>query len=438
MSAEALRAQVAGERALVLGASVSGLAAERALRSLGAEVLVADDSVELRERARAEGRELWDPDAFVGARFGLVVVSPGIRAERVERLGLQGPVIGELELGYLLASAPITAVTGTNGKSTVTTLTAMMLGDGVIAAGNLGTPLSSVAGAEARRLVVEVSSFQLVWAPTFRASVATVLNLSPNHLDYHGSFDAYRQAKARLIERLGPGDVAVWPLGEAAPDAIAIPSGVTVRTFGARSRDADYRVEDGALVGPQGRVLVRVEELGRRAPHDVANVLAAWALAEASGAELEVARHAARSFRGLPHRLEVVAVLGGVTYVNDSKATTPEAAVAAVRSFEHVVLIAGGRTKGTGFERLRDVADRIAGVVAIGESADRVVGELEGAVPWVLRAASMAEAVALASERAEPGTVVLLAPAATSWDWYRSFEERGEDFVRAVRAHGVE
>ncbi|ACU54178.1 UDP-N-acetylmuramoylalanine/D-glutamate ligase [Acidimicrobium ferrooxidans DSM 10331] len=436
MSADALRAQVAGGRVLVLGASVSGLAAERVLRSLGAEVIVADDARALRDKARSEGRELVDPDAIVGARFDLVVVSPGIRTERVERLGLDGPVIGELELGYLLAAAPITAVTGTNGKSTVTTLTASMLGDGAVAAGNLGTPLSAVADSGARRLVVEVSSFQLVWAPTFRASVATVLNLTPNHLDYHGSFEAYRAAKARLIERLAPGDVAVWPVGEGAVDAIAIPRGVEVRTFSATARDADYRVEHGALVGPDGRTLVRVEELGRRAPHDVANMLAAWALAEASGAELERARRVAREFRGLAHRLQVVAVRGGLTYVDDSKATTPEAAVAAVRSFDRVVLIAGGRTKGTGFERLRDVAERIAGVVAIGESAHRVVADLGDAVPWIVEANSMDEAVAVASERALPGTVVLLAPAATSWDWYRSFEERGEDFVRAVAALG--
>ncbi len=435
MSRDDVLALVRGERALVLGASVSGLAAARALEALGATVVLADDSDEVRNRLRIRGYRVVRPEDVAGSRFALSVVSPGIRPARVAALGLKGPIVGELELGYRLTTTPITAVTGTNGKSTVATLTAAMLGSGVRAVGNLGTALCDVATEPLSRLVVEVSSFQLVWTETFRAPVAGVLNITPNHLDYHGSFDAYRDAKGLLVARLRPGDTYVRLLDDPVLDAIAVPFGVEVRTFGL-GRGADYRVDEGVLIGPEGRALCAVDELARRAEHEVLNVLAAWALAEASGANLDEARRAALAFRGLPHRLELVAERDGVRYVDDSKATTPEAAVAAIRSYPRVVLIAGGRTKGTGFELLRSVAERLEGLIAIGEAAPLVVSALADLVPTVYRADSMAEAVSLASAVARPGSVVLLAPGATSWDWYEDFAARGDDFARCVRELG--
>jgi UDP-N-acetylmuramoylalanine--D-glutamate ligase len=434
VSEQELRARVANQRCLVVGASVSGRAAARVLGSLGAQVVLADDAPARRRELAAEAVEVLPLDDVARQAFALVVVSPGVRPERVRALELKGEVIGELELGYLLASAPITAITGTNGKSTVTTLTAAMLGEGALAAGNLGTPLSEVAREPVRRFVVEASSFQLLWSERFHAEVAGVLNLTPNHLDYHGSFDAYRAAKARLVERLAPGDVLVVPAHDDAVAAIPVPNGVEVRTFAVHG-DADYWLSDGVLLGPGGRVLCHVDELARPWEHEIANVLAAWALAEASGGTLASARVAALAFRGLPHRLQVVLRdREGVLWVDDSKATTPEATLAALGVAERVVLLAGGRTKGTDFRALRAGAARLRGVVAIGEAAAAVEADLADVVPWLERAGSMEEAVRLAAERAEPGDVVLLAPGATSWDWYRDYAERGDDFARWVRA----
>jgi len=423
---------IAGGRVLVVGASVSGRAAARLLVRHGATVTLIDDAPRVREEARVDGVQVRTPGEIAGARFDLVVVSPGVRPERVAALGVSaGEVIGELELGYRSTSTPITAITGTNGKSTVTALVAEMLGEGTRACGNLGTALCDVAEEPAVRLVVEASSFQLAWSTTFHGRVASILNITPNHLDYHGSFEAYRDAKAVLVRRAGPGDVLVLPAGDPVVNGIPRPAGVEVRTFATR-RPADYRVDAGRLLGPGDAELAVVTELPRRAEHEVSNVLAAWALAEASGGDPVAIRRAALAFRGLPHRRELVATVDGVAFVNDSKATTAEAAAASVRAYERVVLIAGGRTKGTTFRALREVVPRLVGIVAIGEGAPQVLDDLADLVPRAVAAGSMEEAVRIAGTWARPGDTVLLAPAATSWDWYASFEARGDDFRRLV------
>jgi UDP-N-acetylmuramoylalanine--D-glutamate ligase len=345
------------------------------------------------------------------------------------------PIVGEIEVAWRRARCPIVAITGTNGKTTVTTLVESMLlaaGRRAVAAGNIGRPLVDAVDSDAEIVVAETSSFQLALTRTFRPAVSVWLNFSEDHLDWHADVDAYRDAKARLWANSGPGDVAVANAGDPVvmgeSDA-ARRRGATVTTFGP---GGDYARRAGALVGPSGAV-VSVDDLPRRMPHDLENALAAAAVAEAAGASAEACRAALVAFRGLPHRVELVGEAYGVRFYDDSKATTPGAVLAALAAFESAVLIAGGRNKGLDLSPLRSAAAHLRGVVAIGEAADELVAVFGGEVP-VERASSMAAAVDDARSMARHHDVVLLSPACASFDWYRSYAARGDDFARCVRA----
>ncbi len=286
----------------------------------------------------------------------LVATSPGVPVRHPVFLAaaeLGVPVLGEIELAWRDLDRPVVAVTGTNGKTTVTTLIARMLvesGVSAIAAGNIGLPLSSAVGREVDVVVAEVSSFQLQFVDGFRPHVAVWLNLAADHLDWHPDVDAYVAAKARMWERQGPDDVAVVNADDPVVMAAAGRAPGQVVTFGL-CRPADWTVVDGWLSGPDGSLLA-VGELGRAQPHDVANSLAAAAAASVIGGTVEGMRAALAGFEGLPHRLELVASAGGVDWYDDSKATNPHAAAAAVAGFDSVVLIAGGRNKGLDLRRL--------------------------------------------------------------------------------------
>jgi UDP-N-acetylmuramoylalanine--D-glutamate ligase len=434
------------ETALVVGLGVSGEAVARHLRERGAQVVVVDDAPSEETLRRAEGIGVpleAAPDERrlrrLVAESDVVVPSPGVPEHHpVFALAaeLGRPVRGELELASRWTRAPMVAITGTNGKTTVTELVAAMLAQSglrTVAAGNIGHPLSDAVRRDVDVVVAEVSSFQLRFTEAFRPAVAVWLNFAEDHLDWHPTLDAYAAAKARIWAHQTSDDVAVVNADDPVVMRWAARAPSRVVTFGlAEASGADYLVAEGWLQGPWGP-LVAVAELPRALPHDLANGLAAAAAALAAGASREGVAAALTRFEGLAHRVTLVAEDGGVRWYDDSKATNPHAALAALAGFESVVLVAGGRNKGLDLRPLATAAPRIRAVVAVGEAGPEVAAAFDGLRP-VVPAESMAEAVRAAAGLAQPGDVVLLAPACASFDQYRSYAHRGEDFARSVRA----
>ena len=427
--------------ALVVGLAVTGEAVARRLTREGMRVVAVDDRPDeaVRKRAASLDIELVEAPSTetlvdLATRAALVVVSPGVPAHHpVFALGDRAHVVSEVEVAASWARAPLIAVTGTNGKTTVTTLVRRMLvesGVRAVVAGNIGVPLADAVDGDADALVVEVSSFQLAFTERFRPSVAVWLNVAENHLDWHPTLAHYVESKSRIWANQRNGDVAVANAEDPAVMAAAASAPVPLVTFG--QTEGSYHVESRALVTPTGERIVEIEELPRAFPHDMVNALAASAASLAAGATLDGCRAALRTFAGLPHRLELVGESGGVRYLDDSKATTPAAVLAALSGLDSVVLIAGGRNKGLRLDSLRDGADRVRAVVAIGEAIPQVETAFAGASP-VVTATSMDEAVRLAGDLARPGDSVLLSPGCASFDRYRSYSERGDDFARAVR-----
>jgi UDP-N-acetylmuramoylalanine--D-glutamate ligase len=456
MSPQPAAAFVPPEEVLVLGYRVTGRAVAARLQALGCRVRAIEDDPEpsgAAEAAAADGVDLlaWpSPEEAerAGAAAQLVVVSPGVPLSHPAlRAAPPNAVVSEIELAYRLTDVPMVAITGTNGKTTVTSLVTEMLhcaGIEAVAAGNIGTPLieaAPVPGApdQPQYLVVEVSSFQLALTHDFRPVVGTWLNLADDHLDWHGSRAAYATAKERIWACQLSGDVAVANGDEPAVLAAARRGKARVVTFGT-GPDCDYRPEGGLLLGPGGERIGEVSQLPRSFPHDVANVLAAIATAVAAGAEVEACFDAATRFAAGRHRIELVGERAGVRYYDDSKATTPSAVIAALAGFDSVVLVAGGHNKGLDLAEIAAYTGgrsglRVRGVVAIGEAAAEVEQAFKDQAP-VVEAGSMAEAVRAAAQMARPGDAVLLSPGCASFDWYTSYAERGDDFARAVRRVG--
>jgi len=431
------------EVALVVGLGRSGVAVARHLHERGARVVALDDAPGDQARAQAArlGIDLVEaPDAAALATLvggvDVVVPSPGVpMAHPVFALAeAEGvPVRGEVELAFRWTELPLVAVTGTNGKTTVTALiTEMLVASGVsaVAGGNIGVPLSDAVRRDVEVVVAEVSSFQLWWTDTFRPKVGVWLNLAEDHLDWHVDLDNYAAAKARIWSHQTKGDLAVVNADDPVVVRYAADAPAAVETFGL-TQPADWRVADGVLVGPAGRILA-VSELRRSLPHDVANALAASAAALAAGGTLEGVRAALRGFDNLPHRLALVADAGGIRWYDDSKATNPHAVVAALSGFESVVLVAGGRNKGLDLTLMAAGVEPVRAVVALGEAGAEVEAAFVGLCP-VTRVATMADAVAVAAKMAQPGDVVLLSPGCASFDQYESYAERGDDFARCVR-----
>jgi len=447
---------------LVVGLGVTGEAVARRLAAATgagtdagtAAVTVVDDNPSApRFAERAEALEALgvgvvgapSPEALAElvSAATLVVPSPGVpEAHPVYRLaaGAGVPVRSEVELAGAAAARrglPLVAVTGTNGKTTVTTLVAEMLSAGgvpALAAGNIGRPLiDAVHDEDVDVVVAEVSSFQLRFTETFRPRVAVFLNVAEDHLDWHPTFDDYVAAKARIFANQAGDDLLVFNADDEHVAAAAKAAPARSTAFTLRRRSGSWRRHGGRLLRPDGAPLVAVADLARSGPHDVANALAAAAAAAELGASDDAVRQVLTTFSGLPHRVTPVGQSGGVTFVDDSKATNPHAALAALAGFDPVVLVAGGRNKGLDLGVLRQEAGRIRAVVAIGEAAGEVEAAFAGLRP-VHRAVSMAEAVRLGAELAEPGDTVLLSPACASFDWYTSYAARGDDFAREVRA----
>lgn len=430
----------------MVGLGVAGEAAARRLAEHGWDVVVLEDRPGPVSRSHATslaGRgittvEAPDPvavDAMV-AGTDLVVPSPPVPPSHPAVRGAVAagiPVWSEFELAARWSTLAMVAVTGTNGKTTVTTLVEAMLtasGLRTVSAGNNDLPLVDALDPALDVVVVEASSFRLCFTERFRPRVATWLNQAEDHLDWHLSMDHYRAAKARVWAAQEPGDVAVANADD--PVVMAATHGLRSRvvTFGLEG--GSWRVEDGHLTMPDGDALLGVDELWRSLPHDRVNALAAAATALAAGASLDGVRKALREFRGLPHRVSLVAEHDGVRFYDDSKATDPHAAVTAIAGFPSVVLIAGGRNKGLDLGLLARETARLRGVVAVGEAAEEVMRAFDGSTVAVVHAGSMDAAVAAARDSARPGDVVLLSPGCASYDWYSSYAERGDDFARAV------
>jgi UDP-N-acetylmuramoylalanine--D-glutamate ligase len=393
---------------LVVGLARSGTAAVRMLREHGDVAAVDSGTPDVADDIDAhlgvDGVELLNGAAVVVKSPGVPNEAPVIAAARERGL----PVLGELELAWRLLPNRFVAVTGTNGKTTTTELLGAIwreAGLPVALAGNVGTPLSSLVGEvdPAATVVCEVSSFQAEDSEALAPDTALLLNITEDHLDRHGTFEAYREAKLRLFRNQTPEQVAV------------VPPGVEVPGEG-------RRVEFGPLPLP-------AEEIRLRGEHNLENAAGAAAAAIESGVPAEAVAGALRAFAGVPHRLEEVGSVGGVLYVNDSKATNVSSAVRGIEAFDggvHAIL--GGSLKGGGFEGLRHaLASRAVAAYLIGEAADRLEADLDGTVP-LRRSGDLTTAVAQASEAARPGEVILLSPACASFDQFRDYEERGDTF----------
>ena len=441
---------------LVAGLGVTNTAAARALIRHGVAVTLFDDGDPSAGTALAEELGVGfthRPDAAeldrLVAAHAAVLPAPGLPESHpvfAAATGLHRPVLSELDLAGAWDDRPVLAITGTNGKTTVTLLVVAMLeasGVATAAVGNLEVPLvAAIDDPRPRCFVVEASSFRLGHSRRFAPRVGTWLNFAPDHLDVHRDLEAYRAAKARIWADQGDGDTAVAN----AEDPVVAAAALVPARAGARvwryalspevdGTPTDFHEADGPggtrhLVGPDGLDLGESAALWRTLPHDRANALAAAATALAGGATPDGVRRALGEFRGLPHRVELVGETGGVRWYDDSKATAPHATLAAASGFERVVLIAGGRNKGLDLTALGH-ADSVVAVVGIGEAAGEVL-EAFPALPGVV-APSMADAVHTAAGLAAPGDVVLLSPGCASFDWYGSYAERGDDFAGEVR-----
>jgi len=439
---------------LVLGLGRSGEAAASLLQRDGARVVVRDESMDdqLQERAvrlrrlgvRVELGSQFDRSAH----FDLAVLSPGIALERPivrEVLTQNTPLLSELELAYRFCLCPIIAITGTNGKTTTTELIAAMLagcGKRASAAGNIGHAFSDAvegsAGLDA--VVLEVSSFQLEKIEQFRANIAVLLNITPDHLDRYESMDEYAAAKSFIFMNQQAEDTAVISV-EAFEKLQRMGIGFKSRpiTFSAYNRQADVWLNwfDGETIWcqlPECRgILLKMSETNLRGIHNAENVLAALATGLAMGLPVAQMREAICAYCPQPHRCELVTEVDGVTYINDSKATNVDAVEKALRSLPgRTVLIAGGRDKSSDFSSLKEVVtDKVKLAVLIGEAQNKIWRAWSKVVPCV-RAFSMEEAVRLAASHARRGDAVLLSPACASFDMFENYEHRGEEFKRHV------
>jgi len=436
----------AGTRALVLGLGRTGLSCARYLRRKGLAVRVADTRAEppgsksLREQVpEVELRTGAFDDALLEG-VSQVVISPGLSlreplAVEAARRGL--PVVGDIELFAREARAPVAAVTGTNGKSTVTALLAEVAsaaGRPAIAGANLGDPALDLLERPAPALyVLELSSFQLETTHSLHTTTATVLNVTPDHLDRYDSLDDYAAAKARIFDRC---ETAVVNADDARVRAMPR-TGQRVLSFSLRDPSADYSLTGGSAprLACRGEPLMPLAALRLQGGHNAANALAVLAMSEALDLPRAPVLEALAAFGGLPHRAQWVAEVAGVRYVNDSKGTNVGATVAAVEGTAgSVVLIAGGDGKNQAFDELRPAfRGKVRHVVLIGRDAPRLAAALEG-VCGIEHAPDMRAAVAAAHAAARPGETVLLSPACASLDMYRDYAHRGEEFAAAVRS----
>jgi UDP-N-acetylmuramoylalanine--D-glutamate ligase len=440
------------KRVLVVGLGKSGVASALFLKAHGARVTVSD--TKSGDELRNEIPVLLDHGITVetgghGERTfrgqDLIVVSPGVPVDApplVQARSMGEAVIGEIELAAQFLPGPIVAITGSNGKTTTTSLTGEILtaaGLPTLVGGNIGTPAISLAErAKAETaIVLEVSSFQLETIETFRPKIAVVLNVTPDHLDRHRTLEAYVDAKARIFENQGGEDFAVLNADDTTCVAMAARTRARVFWF---SRQKE--VTQGAWVrhgnilfrdGTQQREIMQVSEIPLKGAHNLENVLAAVCAGALMGCAPEKIRQAVREFKAVEHRLEFVATIRGVDYYNDSKATNVDATIKALESFPaNIHLIVGGKDKGSDYTVLNDLLrQRVKRVYTIGAAATKIESQIKGVE--VVHAETLENALRKANAVALPGDVVLLAPACASFDQFKNYEQRGQVFKEIVR-----
>ena len=431
--------ELQGQRVIVVGLGKSGLAAARLCRERGASVVGTDSAPLERLSPEVQALELelhaGGHDAVRFTEADLVVISPGVpmfpALELAERAGVE--VIGELELACRFLTAPIVAIGGTNGKSTTTTLVAALLEAGglrIFAGGNLGEPAAAAVGKTWDAVVLEVSSFQLERAPLFHPRVNVLLNVTEDHLDRYPSFALYADAKGNSFLNQEPGDVAVIPFGDDLCEQQARRGRGDRVTFGAAG---DYAVEAGSVLEAKSGERFDLNKAKLHGAHNHANAAAAIAAVRALDVGTEAVQRGLERFEPLAHRMALVGELAGIRFYDDSKGTNVGAAVTALNGLteRRGVLIAGGRDKQGSYEPLVEaLRARGRAVVVIGEAAEKIFAAVGGALP-VEHAKDMNEAVRRAFGLAERGDAVLLSPACSSFDMFKSYAERGDRFVEA-------
>jgi UDP-N-acetylmuramoylalanine--D-glutamate ligase len=449
-----LRMELKNKRVLVVGLGRSGVAAAFFLQDHGARVTVSD----AKTQAQLQGEIPALLDRGISVETGrhgertfrdqdLIVVSPGIPSDQpqLQQARLRGiPVIGEVELAFRFLQGKVVAITGSNGKTTTTTLTGEIMaksGKKTLVGGNIGTPVISLAGQSSPDglVVLEISSFQLETIEQFKPWVAAILNITPDHLDRHRTFQAYVDAKARIFENQQAGDFALLNADDAT--CVGLKSRHKAAAYWFSRRQAVENgtfVKDGQIVfraGGRETTVLPVSDIQLKGAHNLENVLAAVCMGMLAGCDPQQVRKAVAEFRGVEHRLELAGSLRGVAFYNDSKATNVDATIKALESFPgNIHLILGGKDKGSDYTVMNTLLrERTKGAYLIGAAAEKIGSQIKGATPMTY-SGTLEHAVHQAFEAASPGDVVLLAPACASFDQFDSYEHRGRVFKELVAA----
>ncbi|WP_423217057.1 UDP-N-acetylmuramoyl-L-alanine--D-glutamate ligase [Streptococcus equinus] len=438
------------KKVLVLGLAKSGEAAARLLEKLGAIVTVNDgkpfDENPAAQSLLEEGIKVVcgsHPLELLDENFELMVKNPGIRYDNpmvARAIEKNIPVITEVELAYMISDAPIIGITGSNGKTTTTTMIAETLNNGGqsgLLSGNIGFPASEVAqtATDKDTLVMELSSFQLMGTDTFHPHIAVITNLMPTHIDYHGTFENYVAAKWNIQKNMTADDFVVLNFNQDLAKELAEKTAAQVVPFSTTEK-VDGAYLDGNTLYFKGEAIMKASEIGVPGSHNVENALATIAVAKLSGIANEAIKETLAHFGGVKHRLQALGEVNGVKFYNDSKSTNILATQKALSGFDNskVILIAGGLDRGNEFDELVPDITGVKLMVILGESAPRVKRAADKAnVPYV-DAKDVADAARIAYSKAEAGEVVLLSPANASWDMYKSFEVRGDEFIATFEA----
>lgn len=439
----------ANKKVLVLGLAKSGESAARLLDKLGAIVTV-NDGKPFEENPAAqslleEGIKVvtgGHPLELLDEDFEWMVKNPGIPYNNpmvMRTLEKQIPVITEVELAYLISDAPIIGITGSNGKTTTTTMIAEVLtagGQNGLLSGNIGFPASQVAqdAGKTDTLVMELSSFQLMGIEAFHPEIAVITNLMPTHLDYHGSFEEYVAAKWNIQKNMTASDYVVLNFNQDLAKELAKKTAARVIPFSTQEK-VDGAYLDGDVLTFRGEAIMTASELGVPGSHNVENALATIAVAKLRGIDNQVIKETLAHFGGVKHRLQYVGEINQVKFYNDSKSTNILATQKALSGFDNskIILIAGGLDRGNEFDELVPDIKGLKKMVILGESAERVKRAADQAEVSYLDASDVRDATRKAFSVAEPGDVVLLSPANASWDMYKNFEVRGDEFLAVFK-----
>ncbi len=444
---------VRGKRFSILGAGRSGLAVARLLKTRRAKVFLSESGK--KSKFEDAAREL--DEIGVEYEFGnnthrvldadYVILSPGVPMEApIVKLAREKgiKILAEIEIAFDQCEVPVIAITGTNGKTTTTTLVGEIFKRAewnTLVAGNIGIAFSEIvdqAKGEKAVVVLEVSSFQLDAIDTFRPKVSAILNITPDHLDRYKNYEAYIQSKFRIVENQKGHDVFVYNHDDETVRNVA--ETVSVRTLGFSLKEelkqgAYLQGDDIVLrIGREKEVLMNRAEIGIPGPHNLMNAMAAALMTRTMGVEFDVIRETMREFKGVEHRIEFVRELNGVKYYNDSKATNVDSVFYALGSFaEPIILIAGGKDKGNDYSKIKDlVEEHVKAIVTVGKGAEKIEKFFKGMKPIHSAGMSMEEAVRLAKDAAAPGDIVLLSPACASFDMFDNYEHRGRVFKKLV------